>query len=140
MTRDRNSKVGSALFLIVGLIAIAIGLWQGWTRVQILQRATATTGHVVAGAGTPGRSSAHPFIEFRTKTGTVVRYRQNGMGALPVGTPVPLLYQLADPAGTAVARGFWQFWFPALAPLLLGCGLVGVLLLGVGVELRGGRY
>ena len=132
--------MGAALFLIIGLVAIGIGLWQGWSTVQMMHRSVTTTGHVVASPGTPGRSSAHPLVEFATTNGTIVRYRQNGMGERPVGDAVPLLYDPADPKGTAIARGFWQLWFSTLAPLLLGCAFVALVWKGVAVEWRGGRY
>ena len=135
-----GSRIGAALFLIVGLVAVGIGLWQGWTTTRFVARAAVATGHVASDPETPGMSSAHPAVEFRTAAGALVTYRQNGMGARPVGTPVPLLYDPADPAGTAVANGFWQLWFPVLGPLLLGSAFIALVLSGVQVELRSGRY
>ncbi|WP_174279463.1 DUF3592 domain-containing protein [Sphingomonas bacterium] len=125
--------MGAAIFLLIGIATLLVGAWQGWTTARFVQRASTATGHVVT-------ATAHPAIEFRAAGGAVIRYRQNGMGARPVGTPVRLIYDPADPAGTATAGGFWQLWFPVLGPLLLGAAFVAVVVFGVGIRIRSSRY
>lgn len=135
-----GSRLGAAIFMLAGAVALAIGVWQGVQTWRFLARAVPATGHVVAAPGQVGpMASAHPTLEFAGPGGIVVRYRQNGMGARPVGTPVDLLYDPAAPADTAVVRGFWTQWFPVLGPILLGLGLLSMPLLGVEIALRGAR-
>lgn len=132
--------MGTALFVMAGLAAMAVGLWQGAQAWRFAARGVAVTGQVVAAPGQVGdMASAHPTIEFIAVGGQRIRYRQNGMGPRAVGTPVALVYDPAAPAGTATVRGFWTQWFPALAPLALGLAFLLVPLMGVEIGLRGAR-
>ncbi len=138
--RAASSKVGQAIFLLAGVVALAIGVWQGYSTARFKQRALTATGRVLGDNGaSSGEFSAHPGIEFRTATGALVRYRQNGMGGRPVGATMPVLYDPADPAGTAVVSGFWTLWFPAVGPLLMGALFVAVVLGGAEIGVRGAR-
>ena len=136
----RGSRFGAALFLVIGTVAAAVGLWQCYNALQLVRHGSAAIGTVIAdGSGAPV-ASAHPEIEFSTPQGVRVRYRQNGMGERPVGARIPLLYHPAAPAETATARSFWQLWVPPLVPLWIGVGFIGSILMGAQVHVRGGRY
>jgi len=99
---------------------------------------TSTIGHVVSSPGVVGETSgAHPIVEFAGSGGGVVRYRQNGMGERPVGSAVPLLYDPAAPADTAIARSFWTRWGATGAAFATGLAFVAVALAGGGFALSG---
>ncbi|WP_442678112.1 hypothetical protein ACSBM8_11235 [Sphingomonas sp. ASY06-1R] len=133
-----GGRLGARIFMLIGTIALIIGLWQSVETVRFLGRAVRTTGHVVLRPGETGpMSGAHPTIEFPGPDGKPVRYDQNGMGGRKVGTPIPLLYDPAAPAATATASSFWQLWLPLLLPYWLAFGFIGLPLMGVQVELRG---
>lgn len=140
-SRKGGGKAGAMLFIVIGIVALAIGAWQGWTTMRFIGRAKEVTGIVVARVGDPpGRmSSAHPTVEFRDVTGATVRYRQNGMGSRPIGETMTLLYDPVAPADTAVTRGFWTLWFPVLGPLLLGLAFMALPLTGAQIGSRGAR-
>lgn len=135
-----GGKFGAILFITVGIFALLIGAWQGVQAMRFAARAVAATGHVVAvpGQESPTMSSAHPMIEFPVGD-AIMRYRQDGMGSRPIGTAVDLLYDPAAPAETAVVRGFWNQWFPVVAPIFLGLAFIAAPLLGIGIGLRGAR-
>ena len=141
MASETGSRFGAIVFIAIGVVALIVGAWQGVALRQFLARAVPVTGHVVAvpGEESATMSGAHPMVEFARAGGGVVRYRQNGMGARPIGTPVDLLYDPAAPADTAVVRGFWTLWFPIVAPLVLGLAFIVLPLAGVGIGLRGAR-
>ncbi|WP_419804125.1 DUF3592 domain-containing protein [Terriglobus sp.] len=122
--RKRDRPFIRAVFLLVGVVALGIGVWQSVRLTHLLRHAIRTTGHAVARAGDPAAtdSGAHPDIEFTDLTGKIIRYNQNGMGSRRVGTPIPVLYDPAAPADTAVANAFWQLWWPVLLPIWLGFG------------------
>lgn len=131
--------MGAIVFIVIGVAALLAGAWQGVRTWRFLDRAVPVIGHVVPAPEQRGSiSSAHPIIEFVTPDGATIRYRQNGMGAHPLGTPVSLLYDRATP-DTAVVQGFWTLWFPVLGPLLLGFAFLAVPLFGVEIGIRGAR-
>ena len=139
-TKAGSSRVGAVVFILAGAIALGIGVWQGVQTWRFVSRAAPATGHVVAAPGQVGpMASAHPTVEFAGPNGAIVRYRQDGMGARPVGTPLELLYDPAAPAETAVVRGFWTQWFPVVGPMALGLGLLLLPLLGVEIGVQGAR-
>lgn len=132
-----GSKVGRRMFLVIGTVSLLIGLWQCYTTTRLVRHGITATGHVV-GRGPVGSSSgAHPDVEFRTASGALVRYNQNGMGERPIGSPIRVLYDPVDPAGTAVADSFWQLWTLTLLPIWVGGCFVGLILMGAEVEVRG---
>ena len=137
-----GSRTARAMALIVGMIALAIGLVQSWSAIRLARTGAHAAGRVIVERPDPGEtwSPAHPTIEFRTATGALVRYSQNGMGARRIGTKVDVLYDPAAPAGTAVVNSFWQLWLPPMLPLYLGIGFTGLVLAGVKWEIRGGRW
>ena len=117
-----------------------MGCWQSYQLVRFLQVARRTVGEVVAAPGQTGKfSGAHPTLSFTGPDGRDIRYRQDGMGARPVGTRVPLLFDPADPIHTVVVQDFWTLWFPAIGPLVLGLAFVLLPLFGVEIGLRGAR-
>ena len=136
-TAAPGSRIGAALFLIIGLVAGAIGLWWCHDRYTLIRDGSAAIGTVVGDGDGAAVASAHPTIEFTTAAGKRVQYRQNSMGERPVGARVPLLYHPAAPADTAVARDFWQFWAPPLVPVWIGFSFVGLILAGAKVEFLG---
>ena len=138
--KPAGARRGAAIFMLIGAAALVVGVWQGIQMARFLHRAVGTTGHVVRSPGETGEmAGAHPMIEFTGPGGMPVRYRQNSMGSRKVGTPVPLLYDPAAPAGTAVARSFWQLWLPLILPFWLGVGFIALPLMGAEVETRGLR-
>ncbi|UAJ08645.1 DUF3592 domain-containing protein [Polymorphobacter megasporae] len=141
MADGEPRRIGAILFVGIGVAALAVGLWQGVQTERFVGRAVAATGHVVAvpGQESPTMSGAHPMVEFTAADGSIVRYRQDGMGARTIGTPVDLLYDPAAPADTAVVGGFWTLWFPVAGPIVLGLAFILVPLLGIPIGLRGAR-
>ena len=122
--RKRDRPLIRATFFTIGFVSLAIGIWQLTRTVRFLHRAIHTTGHAVARVGDPTatEAGAHPDIVFTDRNGAAVRYNQNGMGSRRVGTPIPVLYDPAAPAETAVADAFWQLWYPVLLPFWFGIG------------------
>ena len=122
--RKRDRRNIRFLFFAVAFVALAISVWQVVSLTHLLRRAQHATGHVVARVGDRGasESGAHPDIEFQDRNGRTVRYNQNGMGSRRVGTAISILYDQADPAGTAVADSFWQLWLYVLLPFFMATG------------------
>ncbi len=141
MTSATSGRFGAIVFIIIGVLALLIGAWQGLQTRKFLARAVAVTGHVVTvpGQESATMSSAHPMIAFTAQDGTTVRYRQDGMGARPIGAAVDLRYDPSAPADTATVAGFWTTWFPVVGPLILGVAFIIVPLAGVAIGLRGAR-
>lgn len=139
--QTRDGKIGQALFLLAGVLALVIGVWQSISTTRFVRHAVETTGRVLADRGDveKGQSAGHPAIEFRTGSGALVRYTQNGMGARPVGSTMRVLYDPAAPADTAVVPAFWTLWFPAVGPLVMGVVLLLVAFSGAEFGLRGAR-
>jgi hypothetical protein len=104
---------------------LLIGTEQTFEGASFGRRAVSAVGRVVPAPGAVGTTSgAHPVVEFPVPGHPPVRYRQDGMGERPIGSPVPLLYDAADPAGTAIARSFWTRWGSEAAALAVGLALV----------------
>ena len=122
--RRRDRPFIRAVLFVVAALALPIGIRQLTTTAHLLRHAVRTTGYAVARRGDPAatESGAHPDIEFRDGNGRPIHYNQNGMGSRRVGTPIPVLYDPADPAGTAVADTFWQIWPDVLFPFWIAIG------------------
>ena len=97
------------------------------------------TGAVQAG-GTVTRLNAggsHPQIEFHTRSGSTISYPQAGMIAgFHAGQAVRVLYDAADPSGTARVRGFGSLWGTSLALATCGAALLALGLASLGLPIE----
>ncbi len=138
---DMSGRIGTALFLLVGVCTLIVAAYQGWRTISFLNSAERAQG--VTAPDTPGGHdtiTGHPLVDFRTKDGRTLRYRQNGFGPSRVGVPVTVFYENRDPIGTARLGGFLGLWLPVLLPLAMGLGFVLVVALGGEISIRPGRW
>ena len=128
----RDRLLIRTLFFLIGVVALGIGTRELVKTIQLVRHAVHTTGHAVARSNDPAitEAGAHPDIVFTDSNGATVRFNQNGMGSRRVGTPLPVIYDPADPAGTAVVDAFWQLWYPVLLPFWFGLGFTPALFWG----------
>lgn len=84
-------------FAALGPLTLALGLWR-WFRLRAWrQRAVRTQGTLV---DWEHDSTSAPVVEFTTREGRLVRklyVRSGDSGYYPVGKPVPVWYDPADP-------------------------------------------
>ncbi len=119
------------LFLLIGVVAVAVGVRQMAMTASLLRNGVTTVG-IVPAASDPTATLSHPSVTFTTSAGVVVRYRQNGYSATRGRTHVDVIYDPSDPEGSANVRSFSTLWLPVVLPLTLGLaalGLVGASLL-----------
>ena len=137
-----SAKAGRVLFLIIGACALLVAGWQGWRTMTFLASAQRAPGMIAPDV--PGsnatQAGGHPMVEFHAADGRALRYRQNGFAPTRIGTPVTVLFQAADPVGTATLDGFLSLWTPMLLPLIMGLGFIGVTALNAEIGLRPGRW
>lgn len=109
--------------LLLGLALSTLAVWSALGTAAFVARAQVST-------GTVSRLDAggfHPRIEFRTGAGSVVGYAQGGMIArFRPGQTVRVLYEAADPAGSARVATAGGLWGDSLL-----CGVAGLLLLAL---------
>ncbi|XRQ15668.1 DUF3592 domain-containing protein [Actinomadura welshii] len=128
--------------VVKAVIAIALGLTVLWatrneavTLLRLRRGGVRTTavvvGHRTAGAAAPGTRQRSAVFEFTTGTGEVIR--SAGSASTPrgprAGTRIPVVYDPADPRGTAERPGVIGVKV-ALLPFMLA---LGVFLVYVGV-------
>ena len=106
--------LGGAILLIAGTIS-AVRMR------RLVAGATQEMGTVVRlNAG-----GSHPEVAFRTVDGTIVSYPQGGMiVGCHVGQAVQVLYDHADPSGSARAHSFGSLWGDSVALAVCGAGLL----------------
>ena len=105
----------SAAIAFIGCCTLLLCAFQGSRTTRFLNHATRTSGIIAEAA-------AHPRIRFETAEGTVVDFVQNGFVSRPQGSMVPVAYDPANPAGTAMVATFWPLWGSALWALPVGLG------------------
>ena len=111
---------------LVGLGLLAASLLMALQTSRFVSTATRQDGTVTRlNAG-----GSHPQISFATPDGTGVSYPQGGLIAgMSVGQAVQVLYDPADPAGSARLDSFGSLWGESLAVFVCGavlCGLAGL--------------
>lgn len=128
--------------VVKAVIALGLGLVSLWaTRTEIVtllrlrRRGVRTTavvvGHAAAGAASPGTMQRAGVFEFTTETGEVVRATSSASTPRgpKVGRRIPVVYDPADPQGTAERPGVVGLKV-AMVPFMLA---VGVFLIYLGV-------
>ena len=134
--------LGRTVFLLVGIVCLAVAGWQAWRSAQFLRSAVQAQG--VVAPDSPGStrtvSAGHPAIVFRTGAGESIRYVQNGMSGARIGSAVRVLYSPSDPKGSAQAAGFFSLWGGAILPAVMGLGFLLLPLLGFEIGGRAGRF
>ena len=119
-----HRRVGGSALVCVGLLLLGLAAWRASATRSFVRTAAEAEGTVVAlNAG-----GSHPQIRFATPDGQVVSYPQGGLiFGFRSGDTVRVLFDSANPTGTASIDSFGALWF---APLLL-CSL-GVLFVATG--------
>jgi hypothetical protein len=122
---------GGLVVIAIGLLVAFAGLRElaGYLRARRRLRRTGgvVVGHVDAVGGYAGGTSTtmrSARLRFATRTGEVIESVSSARSSRPppVGTHVPVVYDPADPAGTADTTGTAAFKV-ALSPLLILGGL-----------------
>ncbi|TDC97496.1 DUF3592 domain-containing protein [Actinomadura sp. 7K507] len=110
--------LGSALLWGCGVEVLA------WSRRR--RRGVRTVGTVVGhrSAGSPGTMQRSGVFEFTTENGQVVQASSSlsTPRGPKIGTRIPVVYDPADPAGTADRPGVLAFKMVALLPVMLAIG------------------
>lgn len=123
-----GGRLGSAVFLVIGVVALAVTAMIGINRWDYVQHAARAPGVVVKLAFGP----SHPEIEFTDAAGEKVSYVQGGwVSGLKVGDAVTVLYRPTAPAGTASIDGPGALWFGPVIPGLVGLAFVARGILGL---------
>jgi hypothetical protein len=123
-------NASTILMLILGFGVLTVDAWQSYRTVTFLHHATHVTG--VISDPTP-----HPRIRFTTPDRGTFEFVQNGFVSRPLGASVPVVYNSADPAGTAHAATFGAIWGPVLWLLPMGLGFTLLPFFGVRWQPRG---
>ncbi len=93
--------------LLLGLALLTLAAWSAVGTAAFVARAQGAIGTV----SRLNAGGSHPQIEFRTEAGSAVGYPQGGMIAgFRAGQSVRVLYEAADPAGSARVATFGSLW------------------------------
>ncbi|MFG2089940.1 MULTISPECIES: DUF3592 domain-containing protein [unclassified Spirillospora] len=115
------------------LIALGSGLlWGGWVEVLAWSRrhrrgvrtVAIVVGHRSPVTASPGTMQRSGVFEFRTEDGQVVQATSSlsSPRGPKVGTRIPIVYDPADPAGSADRPGVLTFKIVAVVPVMLAIG------------------
>lgn len=104
-----------AAIVVAGACVLLFCAFQARRTARFLAHATRTMGVIT-------EATAHPRIGFKVADGISVEFVQNGFVSRPQGSAVPVAYDPANPASTAVVATFWPLWGAALWGLPAGLG------------------
>lgn len=127
------------VFLLVGMLCLAIGAVNAWSTKNFLDEAITTEGTVIALdrslSNDDGDTLVRPVVAFTSEDGSPVEFTSSLGSSRPSqreGDTVTVLYRPDDPTDAEI-RGFWTLWFGPV--VLSGLGSVfcaiGVLVLVV---------
>lgn len=111
------------VLLLLGVALLTLAAWSAVDTAAFVARAQETIGTV----SRLNAGGSHPQIEFQTETGSAVGYPQGGMIAgFRTGQSVRVLYEAADPAGSARVATFGSLWGESVVWCLAGMLLLAV--------------
>ena len=126
------ARLRAVVFVLTGIVLLAISGYEAWSTRAFLQSALRTTGRVTAlNAG-----RLHPEIDFVTASGELISYPQGGLlFGVQVGDSVTVLYSANNPAQSATIDAPDALWFMTIS---LG-GLGAAFLIGGTLSFRRAR-
>jgi len=121
--------LSARLLLALGLVCLLLGGYLAWQSVDFASKAVATTGTVVSyfEHDVDGETRYRPRVRYTTESGdinTVAGQMDYTSQRIPVGSQVPVQYQLADPMKIRIAT-FFDNWLGA--SIAAGIGLVSMI-------------
>lgn len=131
--RKRSERNTTILLLLLGAIALGIGIYLFIGKQEFVARSIVTDGVVSeleSSYSSKGGRIYYPVIEYKDAAGQQQFFRSQ-IGSSPasydVGEPVKVRYESGKPS-TASIEGFWEMWGG-----LTIAGGIGLLFLGIGV-------
>jgi hypothetical protein len=122
---DDGMVLGGGIFLVVGLIMLALGLFLLVRTLRFLRTAVETTGTIV-----DFRGSGDEFqrvVEFKTHEGKTIRWTERSASGQQghVGDEIPMKYNPEKPNQARISRTS-DLWLGSGALSLSGLGFAGV--------------
>ena len=111
-------------FLILGLIFLSAGVWQGYRVASFLDGAERTVGNIVQVDVVQGSGArlTDALVQFQTASGSLIEFRTGGdSAAYRVGEQLPVVYRPEYPEQARVNRLF-DLWFTPFVFVLMGIG------------------